>query len=308
MGLFPNGEKVFEVISRYDDLLTMEGREDYEPGDTLALIVPFLLLRGINENAITTLEGRATLTKGVENLILGLTAGGWQVFCITTTYEQYARRVTEKLGIERKNVACTPFPLDKLCQILCKLNSPLLEQLEKDILRMSEDKDDLVIKKKLDEFFCYKLPQTEIGKVIHTVKPIGGRRKVKALKEFCGKYNRQLSDWVYIGDSITDFRVLKEVNNARGLAIAFNANCYALPYATLSLASTHVSDLEEILSVWRKDGRSGVEALVRRIENMGGPSDRKQFHWLADKQDIDGIVGLHGKMRRKLRDRAGTLG
>jgi predicted HAD superfamily phosphohydrolase len=30
MKLFPNGDKIFEVISRYDDLLTLEEREDYE--------------------------------------------------------------------------------------------------------------------------------------------------------------------------------------------------------------------------------------------------------------------------------------
>ena len=50
MRLFPNGGKIFEVISRYDDLLTLEEREDYEPGDTLALIVPFLLLHNISED------------------------------------------------------------------------------------------------------------------------------------------------------------------------------------------------------------------------------------------------------------------
>ena len=43
LGLAKDGERVFEVISKYDDILTLEGREGYEPGDTLKLIVPFLL-------------------------------------------------------------------------------------------------------------------------------------------------------------------------------------------------------------------------------------------------------------------------
>ena len=29
MKLFPNGDRIFEVISRYDDLLTLEGRGGY---------------------------------------------------------------------------------------------------------------------------------------------------------------------------------------------------------------------------------------------------------------------------------------
>ncbi len=62
MKLFPNGDKIFEVISRYDDLLTLEEREDHEPGDTLALIVPFLVLHNITEADITHLAGKASLS------------------------------------------------------------------------------------------------------------------------------------------------------------------------------------------------------------------------------------------------------
>jgi len=56
MKLFPNGDKIFEVISRYDDLLTLEEREDYEPGDTLSLIVPFLALHNISEDNLSLIH------------------------------------------------------------------------------------------------------------------------------------------------------------------------------------------------------------------------------------------------------------
>src|SRR3989304_8290436 len=77
MKLFPNGDKVFEVISRYDDLLTLEEKEGYEPGDTLALIVPFLILHNISENDIATLASRATLINGAPELISRLQFVGW---------------------------------------------------------------------------------------------------------------------------------------------------------------------------------------------------------------------------------------
>jgi len=108
MKLFPNGDRVFEVISRYDDLLTLEEREDYEPGDTLALIVPFLILHNISEDNITTLATAASFTGGAAKLISWLEYSVWKVFCITTTYEQYATHITQKLGIFAHNVACTP--------------------------------------------------------------------------------------------------------------------------------------------------------------------------------------------------------
>jgi len=235
MRLFTNGDKIFEVISRYDDLLTLEEREDYEPGDTLALIVPFLVLHNISEDNIASLASKASLTGGAADLISRLQSKNWKVFCISTSYEQYAIHITQKLGIYTHNVACTPFPLDKFCKTLCKEDSLLLQQAEQDILTMHPVTDDDRIKQSLDNLFWEKLPATELGMAIKEVKPVGGRRKVAALSRFADKYGQPLSNWVVVGDSITDFRMLQAVEEAGGLAVAFNANEYALPYSTMSL-------------------------------------------------------------------------
>jgi len=308
MKLFPNGDRIFEVISRYDDLLTLEEKEGYEPGDTLALIVPFLLLHNISEDNITTIATNASLTGGASKLISWLESSGWKVFCITTTYEQYAIHITQKLGIYAHNVACTPFPLNKLRQTLCKEDVTLLQKTEEDILTMQPTGDDDRIKQSLDHFFWEKLPTTELGEVIKQVKPMGGRRKVDALNRFADKYDQPLSRWVVVGDSITDFRMLQTVDAEEGLAIAFNANEYALPYATMSLASTFVSDLNEVLPAWQKGYRKEIEKVVREKEKIGGSEDRGYFHWLSGRKDIDEVVEIHKRIRRLVREEAGKLG
>lgn len=308
MKLFPNGDRVFEVISRYDDLLTLEEREDYEPGDTLALIVPFLILHNISENDIITLAMEASFIGGAVELISELEYSGWKVFCITTTYEQYAIRLTHKLGIFAHKVASTPLPLDKLRQALTEEELDLLRSVEEDILTMQPIKDDERIKQHLDDFFWKKLPATELGMVIKEVKPVGGRRKVATLNKFADKYAQPLPDWVVVGDSITDFRMLKTVDEAGGLAIAFNANEYALPYATMSLASTHISDLSEVLTAWQKGQRQEVEKLVTEKEQMGGSGDRGYFHWLSGRENIDDVIEIHQRIRRLVREEAGKLG
>ena len=157
MKLFPNGDKVFEVISRYDDLLTLEEREGYEPGDTLALIVPFLILHNITEADIARLAAEAKLTGGADKLISWLQNKGWKVFCISTTYEQYALHLTQKLGIYAHCVASTPFPLDKLRATLGKEDYQLLQETEKKILTIRPVADDDRIKQSLDNFFWEKL-------------------------------------------------------------------------------------------------------------------------------------------------------
>jgi energy-converting hydrogenase A subunit R len=307
MKLFPDGDRVFEVISRYDDLLTLEEKEDYEPGDTLALIVPFLLLHNITEDNITTLAAEASFIDGADKLIPHLESSGWRVFCITTTYEQYAIHITHKLGIYAHNVACTPFPLAQI-PALCKDDLEILEQVEADILKMHPVDDDDRIKQRLDQFFWERLPATDLGKAITQVKPVGGRRKVDALNRFADKYSQPLSGWVVVGDSITDFRVLQAVESAGGLAIAFNANEYALPYATMSLASTFISDLTDVLAAWKKGQRKEVERLVKEKERIGGKEDRGYFHWLSGREDISEVIEIHKRIRRLVREEAGKLG
>ena len=311
MRLFPNGDRIFKVISRYDDLLTLEEREDYEPGDTLALIVPFLVLHNISEADISSLASKATLTGGAADLILSLQSNNWKVFCISTTYEQYAIHITQKLGIYAHNVACTPFPLDKLRVTLCKEGSALLQQAEKEILTMRPVADDDRIKQNLEEFFWEKLPNTNIGTAIKEVKPLGGRRKVAALSRFVEAYAQPLSQWVVVGDSITDSQMLQEVELPGGLAIAFNANQHALPCATMSLASTHISDLIEVLQAWQKGYRTTAANIVKEKEKLGGSGDRGHFHWLASRENIDEVVEIHKihkRIRQLVREEAGKLG
>jgi len=216
MKLFPNGDRIFEVISRYDDLLTLEEREGYEPGDTLALIVPFLVLHNIAEADIARLAAEARLTGGAEKLVAWLQYKIWKVFCITTTYEQYADHLTHRLGIFTHNVACTSFPLDKLHTKLDKADYQLLEKAEKDILTMQPVADDDRIKRSLDNFFWEKLPATNLGATIQQVKPVGGRRKVAALNKFADKYDQPLSNWVVVGDSIPISECSRQWNRPGG--------------------------------------------------------------------------------------------
>ena len=308
MKLFPDGDKIFEVISRYDDLLALEEREDYEPGDTLALIVPFLIAHDISEADIASLASKASLTGGADKLISWLEYGGWKIFCISTSYQQYAIHITQKLGIYAHNVASTLFPLDKLRKTLCKEDSELLQQAEAEILTMRPVADDDRIKQSLDYFFWEKLPTTQLGMAITEIKPVGGRRKVAALNRFAEAQAQPLSRWVVVGDSITDSRMLQAVDEAGGLAITFNANEYALPCSTMSLASTFISDLTEVLQAWQKSQRKGAEQTVKEKEKIGAVGDRGYFHWLPGRENIDEVIDIHKRIRRLVREAAGKLG
>jgi len=305
MKLLPHGDQIFPVISRYDDLLSLEGREDYEPGDTLALIAPFLAHYGIEEKQIADMGQEAKLTPGAAELISRLKSRGWQVFCISTSYEQYASAITQRLGIPRENVACTSFPLDQICQLLSHDDFTLLEQAGQRFMTLSDDSE---IKQTLDTFYLHELPHTNSGKIITKVKPVGGRRKVETLEYFAASVGKPLSQWVAVGDSITDYKMLQTANQAGGLAVAFNANKYALPYSTMSLASTNLDDLWIALEAWERGKRRAVEMIVKKKEETGGKNDREHFHWLAETRDISHTLEIHHRIRQLVRKEAAKLG
>ncbi len=308
MKSIPNGGHIFEVISRYDDLITFERRENYEPGDTLALIAPFLISNGLSEEDIITLAGKASLVQGASDIISALRVSRWHVYCISTSYEQYARRISQRVGISPHNIACTRFPLDRYRWSLEEDNVAQVKRAQQDLSFMSPEADNKLIKERLDRFFYDELPPTNLGKFMKEVTPVGGQRKVGALSTFAVQSGCSLAETVVIGDSITDFKMLKAVNEAGGLAVAFNASEYALPYATIGLASTHISDLAPILNTWEKGNKRAVEALVMEKEKGGGDEDRGHFHWLRGREDYTEPLEVHRRIRKLVREEAGKLG
>ena len=300
MGLFPGGDRIFEVISRYDDLLTLEGREGYEPGDTLSLILPFLLRHRIARRQIEELAMNAGLVAGAAETVSKLHAAGWGVGLVTTTYQPYALALARRIGIPPERVAATPFPPEAEAGIPPGLEAEVA-RAEIEVAPLRPEADDPIIKDKLDTFFWKLLPTTPLAPLMQRVKAVGGQRKVEALRSLTPL---QLSETVAVGDSITDCRMMEAVNREGGLAVAFNANQYALPYATCGLTSTHISDILPLLEAWRQGGRNATRQWISLHE---GTQHRDQSHWLAD-GGWEEALPVHKELRNLVRAGAAKLG
>ncbi|MGB2854410.1 MAG: hypothetical protein WBC55_08190, partial [Dehalococcoidia bacterium] len=179
--------------------------------------------------------------------------------------------------------------------------------IEQEILAI-EPGDDEGIKKRLDRFYLQELPHTSLGLALREVKPMGGSRKLAALERFVQAHGQSLDRAAAVGDSITDVMMLEAVNNAGGLAVAFNADEYSLPHATIGLASTNLGDLAIALDAWQEGGRNAVERIVREKERPEGKEDRGNFHWLAGRSEIKEPLQIHKRIRRIVREMAGKTG
>ena len=281
--LFSDGDKLFEVISRYSYLSNTGTTHTQPNSDLVILITPFLAYHGITENDIYSLARKAAITDGASELISRLNRRAWSVYCITSSYKQYAVHLTQRLSIFSQNVACTSFPLDELSAKLNKDDFNYVKTLESQILDRYPVDDDW-IKKNISSFYRKVLPNTSFAVLLKQIEPMDSEHKIKALEHFSELSGQNLSDWIAIGSSSTDFQMLDAVDKAGGLAIAFNAQENTLSHATLGLASTNLDDLWPVIDLWGKSKRTAVENYVKKLEQNKGKNIGRTFHWLTGKK------------------------
>jgi predicted HAD superfamily phosphohydrolase len=295
MNLIPNGSAIMEAVRRYDRQRTYEEEDAYDPGDDLAILAPFIICHDITSDRIAKLADEATIVEGAPELIKSLS--DWQVFCISTAYEQYAARITQRVGIPRANLECTPFPIEDIKALATKADYARMAAFEKEVLDM-KNAEDKQVKLRFEAFFRKELAQTPFGKAVREIKPMGGRKKAASLRNTARLRSLFPEQCVVIGDSITDSRMLETVHLPGGLAVAYNGNEHALAYATMGLASPDIRDLKPALDAWAQGGREAVKQFV--------DSQRKtKFQWLADADSLKEPLEFHLGVRQQVRKAAG---
>ncbi|RMF90765.1 MAG: hypothetical protein D6733_02955 [Methanobacteriota archaeon] len=310
MKLIRGGGKVFEALSQYDDILALQGREGYEPGDTLRLIVPFLVLHGVRAEDIAGVSEKAGIVPGMAETVRWLREQGVEVRIISTSYEQHAHTIGGRLGISPEATACTrlaleelsfkPELMDSLKRIEAAIHS---EGLSKEVIRM------------LDELYFTQGLFDEIG-----VTVVGGQRKVDALLAFAEAAGEDVRDVAAVGDSITDYKMLREVSGRGGLSIAFNANQYCLPYGDVGVATVDGRALIPVIEAFLRGGRKGaLDAVDILEEDMGAfEGDYSFLHDIEPRPLYTNLTGkgtppedvlkAHSRIRNLVRGEAGRLG
>lgn len=309
------GDILFPVISRYDDLLTLANKEGYEPGDTLSLIIPFLVEAGVTEDDIRKVSAEAGLVAGIIEFYTELHKEGCLVWIISTSYEQHALSIAERAGVPPERVYYTKFPLNQLQAVIGKEDLTLVRQVREKAAEfyredLENDGNDEAILRLLNSFYWEELPKTRLGQAIAKVTVMGGRRKVRALQEAIqasGGY--YLSDAFIVVDSITDWRMAQAVEAAGGLALAWNANWYALPYCSCGIAATDARKVGPLFKAWREGGRVAVRELIESTLERLKPNDSDwgpYYHWLAGRSDEwkkEVVLPIHRRLRTICRGR-----
>jgi energy-converting hydrogenase A subunit R len=245
----PLGEKFFQIVSRYDDILVEMERPGYNAGNTLKLIAPFLKAYGAtNQNIEAFSEKNVLLVPGAPDTLTFLKEL-MPSFIVSTSYQQYIEALCQVTGFPLKNCYYTFLDLEK----------EDIDPEEKDHLRkLKQSAVENSGFENLEHIFWEELPQMKISSLMDDIKPVGGTAKKEAVEDIMSRFGYLASNLIYIGDSITDVEPLRFAQEEGGLAVSFNGNNYALDEASVAVISNHTLILSLLADLFKREGTEKV--------------------------------------------------
>ena len=272
----PNGDKLFTVVSRYDDVLAEVVRKPgYEAGDTIKLILPFLKAYGVTDQKMRGFSAEHLVCiAGIGNT-LQYVRGLAPAFIVSASYEHYLRSLCEVLNFPFENAYCTRVCLDnyglgakerqKLKQIAKELANMPIFDIPSDIESLDnlEEKEQETVRR-LDEIFWKEIAvEMEIGTIYCEVKPVGGGQKAEAIEDIARRLNVTVADVMYVGDSITDDEAFRLVERKGGLTVSFNGNQYAVKNSEVAVLSENSVVTGVIADAFLRFGKPEALRLVK---------------------------------------------
>jgi len=271
----PDGERLFTLISRYDDVLAeIVKREGYKAGDTLKLILPFLKAYDPTNEIMTEYSSRNITLMPDAKEMLEYVRGFMPTFIVSTSYEQYMRALCSAVNFPFENVYCTLLDLNKY-EIseeektkLKKLSQEMVKLPIPDIPKGAQSLNDFPEKlqqsvHRLDEIFWKDISSMEMGKILSEVNPVGGPEKAAAVQDIVAKLSGSFQNVMYVGDSITDVAAFRLISDANGLTVSFNGNNFAVREAEVAVLSESAIVSTVLADVFNRFGKVGVVNLIR---------------------------------------------
>lgn len=272
--LIPGGDKLFTVISRYDDVLAdIVKRPGYKAGDTLKLIVPFLkaygatneLMRKFSSETLLIMPGAAETLRHIRSIM--------PAFIVSTSYEPYIDALCRAIDFPRGDVYCTRINIDRL--EITEEERRRLRELKEEIVSMpvidippgAKALEDLPreareVIRRLDEIFWGEIAKMRIGRALMEINPVGGYEKARAVEEITLTLRGRMPSVMYVGDSITDVEPFRLVRSGGGLTVSFNGNQYAIREAEIAVLSHDATILAVIAELFKKYGKDYVLSLA----------------------------------------------
>jgi energy-converting hydrogenase A subunit R len=270
----PNGDKLFTLISKYDDALAdVLKKPSYSAGSTLKLILPFLKAYDVTDRQMEEFSAQNLILIANSNDTLQHVKAVASAFIVSTSYEHYIKALCKAVDFPYENTYCTKLSIDKYS--ITDQEKMRLKEIAKEIAQMPmitippaaktiEDfsPTDQETIGRLDKIFWSEIANMSLGRIFSDVTTIGGSQKAAAIEDAVAKLHAPLEDVMYVGDSITDVEAFQLVRENGGLTVSFNGNNYAVRKAEIAVLSENNVVTAVIADVFCKQGKQAVLNLV----------------------------------------------
>ena len=280
----PDGDKLFTVISKYDDVLAdVLKRPNYKAGCTLKLILPFLKAYDVTDNKMREFSAQSLLLiLNIKDTLRHVRSVAY-AFIVSTSYEHYIKALCQALGFPYENTYCTRVSIDKYhmtggektklketAKEISQMHMIEIPPNAKSVKDFPKKYQETILR--LDEIFWKEIACTDCGRIFSEVNPVGGSEKAESIKDIVQKASVALADVMYVGDSITDVEAFRLVRENGGLTVSFNGNQYAIKNAEIAVLSENSILTAVIADVFSKFGKQQTLSL---IENWGPQALKK---------------------------------
>jgi energy-converting hydrogenase A subunit R len=286
----PNGDKLFTVISKYDDVLAdVLKKPDYSAGSTLKLIVPFLKAYDVTDGQMEEFSAQNLILIANSKDTIQHVRSVASAFIVSTSYEHYIKALCKTLAFPYANTYCTKLSLDKY--VVTEQEKTRLKEIAKEIAQMQmitippaaktmeafsvADQETI---ERLDTIFWKEIASTDLGRIFSEVTTVGGSQKAAAIEDAMTKLHVPMEDVMYVGDSITDVEAFQLVRDNGGLTVSFNGNNYAVRNAEIAVLSENSLITAVIADVFCRQGK---HAVLNLVEN-----------WNLQSLERNGVVSL----------------
>ncbi len=316
----PNGTEFFGKISRYDDyLVDIVRKPGYKAGDTLRLIIPFFKAYGVTKEMMEDFSRRNILFVPGAQATLHRVLEEMEAFIISTSYHPYIYALCEAADFPIENTYSTDINIDRY--VLSKTDEKRIKEIKEEIDEMPEydlppeakhfddlPEDSRKTIKLLQHVFWEELPKMHAGALLTSINPIGGPEKARALDDSLLRTGNEISEVMYVGDSITDVQVFQEVKNGGGLAVSFNGNRYAIEAAEIALYGESTKIITLVADAFAAGGKSEVILLLKEMDAHIMEEISARGAVIIKESDKEKTVRESQAMRQEIRGIAGQLG
>ncbi len=311
----PEGDELFRRISLYDDYLAeVVNMPGYRAGDTLRLVLPFMMAHGLTQERMSSFSARGILVVPGAGEVLRAISQEGPAYIISTSYCQYVHAVCGAIGFPKDHTYCTrvnlvdfAIPDGEVAEVK-RMSARILVRDPIEIPSFASGPEDLSPEDQatvadLDEVFWEILPEMSVYSIVEEVSPVGGPEKATSIERAAAKEGVSMDQVMYVGDSITDVEAFRTVRREGGIAVSFNGNRWAVEEADVALVSPTAGPVRRMAKAFLSGGRDAVTGI-----DWAEDFPECSCTWLEE-GDIEEVVEASERMRKAVRGEViGRLG